>query len=75
MWKNTTSYTNERSISFEAQQFLQYSLQKDPKNRLTADELMETDFIQNAYNDVEYTMPKKDQKWKLYINKHVIVEE
>lgn len=75
MWKNTTSYSNERQISFEAQQFLQYSLQKDPKNRLTADELMETDFIQNAYNDVEYTMPAKDKKWKLYINKHVIVEE
>lgn len=75
MWKTTKSYSNERLISYEAQQFLQYSLQKDPDNRLTAEELMELDFIQNAYNDVEYTYPPEGAQWKLYITKHVQLYE
>lgn len=52
-------------------QFLQYSLQKDPEHRLSADELFELDFIQNAYNDDDYTMPPAGTKWELYITKHV----
>mmetsp|Transcript_8597 Transcript_8597/g.9764 ORF Transcript_8597/g.9764 Transcript_8597/m.9764 type:complete len:194 (+) Transcript_8597:404-985(+) len=74
LWTNTTSYTNERKISYEAMQFLQYSLQKDSLNRLTADELFETDFIQMAYNDEPYSYPPEDKEWKLYIDKHIILE-
>lgn len=57
-------------ISFEAMQFLQYSLQKDPNDRLSADELLELDFIQNAYNDTDYTMPPKGEEWELSIVGH-----
>ena len=75
LWMNTTSYTHERAISYEAMQFMQYSLQKDMKNRLTADELFETDFIQNAYSDTPYRMPPEGESWKLYITKHIQLEK
>ena len=74
LWKETDEYynstTSKRVISYEAMQFLQYWLQKKPKNRLNADELYEFDFIQNAYNDEEYTMPDKHSECKLYLTKH-----
>jgi hypothetical protein len=66
-------------------QFLQYSLQKNPNDRLSADELLELDFIQNAYNGFgkdskhgkssdyngqDYAMPLRGEEWELSIVGH-----
>jgi hypothetical protein len=51
-------------------QFLQYSLQKKPDDRLAVDELLELDFIQNAYSDFPFTMPPEDEKWNLSLTEH-----
>lgn len=52
LWKYTDEYSNERPISYEAMEFMQHCLQKDPLNRLSTEELYELDFIQNAYNGI-----------------------
>ena len=74
LWTQTDEYfsskTSERKISFEAMQFLQYCLQKDPDNRLQADELYELDFIRNAYNDEKYSYPSARSDTKLYLTRH-----
>jgi len=65
LWRDTINYELDHVISYEAMQFLQYSMQKFPDDRLFAKELLELDFIKKAFDDEEYTMPPKDSKWEL----------
>jgi serine/threonine-protein kinase ULK2 len=67
LWRDTVDYPLERLVSYEAMQFLQYSLQKYPNDRLYAEELMELDFIQNAFKATEYTMPPAGSTYELSI--------
>lgn len=78
LWEETNRYykstRSKRILSFEAMQFLQYSLQYNPEMRLASDELYQLDFIQNAYNDVEFTYPDEEKEWKLYFRKYSTFE-
>ncbi|CAI2373413.1 unnamed protein product [Moneuplotes crassus] len=53
LWKDKREY--EIHCSYEARQFLQHTIQVNPYERLKADELLFLDFIENAYNENEYT--------------------
>ena len=58
LWNEETYYKLKKKLSIDALQFLQYTLQRNPDDRLDADELFDLDFISNAYNDVEYRQSK-----------------
>lgn len=74
LWKKTEAYGfNGRVLSIEALQFIQYCLQKDPNNRLEAEELYELDFIQNAYNDVPFRKTQ-EKHFELNLTKHLTIE-
>uniref|UniRef100_A0A7S3JJJ6 Uncharacterized protein n=1 Tax=Euplotes harpa TaxID=151035 RepID=A0A7S3JJJ6_9SPIT len=80
LWDTTELYYkchsgSKRRISYEAMQFLQYSLQTNPQKRLFADELYGLDFIQNAYNEIEFNIPPQDKTCELYLTKHMNLHE